>query len=103
MMCMKWKERPCNYCRVREACPGVDCLRWQVWFLEAWEGFNQKAALEVRKKNRVSGDKLCYGLPHEAVDPCRRCPIGKWCDVPCGLRLWWWDYCMEKIRRRTGQ
>ena len=100
MMRMKWKERPCNYCRMSAACPGVDCRRWQVWFLEAWEGFNQKALAERHKQNHIPGDKLLYGLPHEGVDPCKNCPIGDWCHSPCGLRLWWWDRTMEKIGRR---
>ena len=100
---MKWKQRPCNACRQRGECVGVACQRWQVWFLEAWDGFNRKAEAEMQIRNRVPGDRLSYGLPHEDVDPCEKCPIRDWCEVPCQRRLWWWDRCMGKIRRRISE
>ena len=99
---MKWKERPCTVCR-QGMCEEKDCQRWQVWFLEAWEQVNRKAAEEIRRQNRLPEGKLLYGLPHEAVDPCRLCPAKRWCDTPCQRRLWWWDNRMEKIRRRIAQ
>ena len=81
----------------------MECQRWQVWFLDAWEGFLRKALEEARKRNRIPEDKLLYGLPHEAKDPCRKCPARRWCDQPCQMRLWWWDRQMERIRRRFSE
>ena len=102
-MIWKWKLRPCNGCRQRGACPQMECARWREWFLDAWEGISRKAVSEARLRNRLSGDRLFYGMPHEAVDPCEKCAVRRICDVPCQRRLWWWDHQMAIIRRRNGQ
>ena len=32
--------------------------------------------------------------------PCKGCPCEPWCDVPCSLRLRWWDDVLAQLRRR---
>ena len=98
---MKWKERPCAACRQGE-CNQMECQRWQLWFLDAWDGVNQWGAQQIRRQNTLPQDRICLDLASRIPDPCKDCPIQNWCRVPCQQRLLYWDAAMARLRRRIA-
>lgn len=95
MLC---KQRPCHGC-YEAVCPGVECGKWQIWFLEAWSGVNRYAWDQMDRQGRIAPEKFQYELPHMVRSPCVDCLCRAWCDTPCSLRLQWWDRNVGKGRR----
>lgn len=92
---MLWKERPCRSCS-RVVCCWPECAQWEVWFQEAWAAVNRYAWQLQDEQGRAEPEKFQYELPHMVRSPCRDCPCGEWCDVPCSKRLKWWDQRVKK-------
>lgn len=94
------KRKPCRRGCAREDCP---CEGYREWFLRSWKGFNRFAWAMMDDLGREKAFR--YAQPHEAAvkkDPCEVCPCRAWCDVPCSLRLKWWDVRMRELRARFG-
>lgn len=93
-----FEKKPCRGC-MEIFCMGRECPRWQVWFFEAWERFNEAAWQEMDRRGRALEGKFVYELPHMRRSPCVDCRCETWCDRVCTLRARWWDEAKGGVNR----
>lgn len=95
-------KRPCVTCR-KPVCNAEQCLRWRAWFLESWAAVNRYAWAVRDEMGREEPKVFVYCQPHMVKSPCAFCPCESWCDVPCSLRIKWWDARIGSLRRKIGR
>lgn len=94
---MQYQKNPCRDCW-QVQCDGMECPKWQVWFLEAWADVNRYAWEQMDALGRQEPEKFRYELPHMVRSPCRGCRCEEWCDRVCSLRAKWWDERMGNVK-----